>query len=184
MSSHSDHARPNLCRNPLTRSPWAVPLLLLFASPLTRSLAIGGTMMFGTGCAEPTVDDCDQWQAECLELCRSDDAACQLACYEERDVCIEEAAAAEDRHAERVDAIADAGVACLAVAVCTLESLDDGDGEGDGDDGSEPEPEPSDDWGEDWGEQTPSEALELSSSVELSDLPEDELSANEALRAR
>jgi hypothetical protein len=175
MSSHSDHARPNLCRNRLTRSPWALPLVLLIASPLTRSLAIGGTLVFGTGCSEPTVDDCDQWLSECLEVCASDDGPCQIACYEEQDVCLEEAYLAEERHAERVDAIAEASVACLAITVCTLESLDEQDGDGDGDEGTVPEPEPdeNDDWGEDWGEQSPSEELELASPEHVPDLPEE-----------
>jgi hypothetical protein len=183
MSSHSNHARPNLCRNPLTRSPWVWPLLLLIASPLTRSLAVGGTLVFGTGCAEPTVDECGQWLNECVRACASDDGKCQLACYEENDVCIEEAYYAAERNAERVDAIADASVACLAVAACTLESLgeDEGDGEGEGEGGewpepsSEPEPDSSDDWGEDWGEQNPIEELELSNSpAQHTDLPEEE----------
>lgn len=175
MSSHSDHARWNLCRNPLTRSPWAWPLLLLFASPLTQGLAVGGTLVFGTGCAETTVDDCDQWQAECLDVCASDDGPCQLLCYADHDVCVEDAYHAEERAAERADAIADAGVACLAVTVCTLESLDDGEGDGDGDDWSQPEPEPdpTDDWGEDWGEQSPGEQLELVSPAQWTDLPEE-----------
>lgn len=200
MSSLSDHARPNqpmereasphggvtsggfhgrettLCRNRLTRSPWALPLLLLIASPLTRGLAIGGTLVFGTGCAEITEKDCDQWQAECIEVCAPDDGACQIACYDEHDVCIEEAYLAKERNADRVEAIADASAACLAVAVCTLESLDDieGDGDGDGDEWTEPEPEgdPNDDWGEDWGEQSPDETLELASPAQLTDLPE------------
>jgi hypothetical protein len=175
MSSHSDHARFNLCRNPLTRSPWALPLVLLFASPLTRSFAIGGTLVFGTGCSEPTIDDCDQWQTECLEVCALNDVACQRLCYDEHETCVEEAYLAEERNAERVDAIADASVACLAVAVCTLDSLDEQDGDGDGDDWSEPEPEPdsNDDWGEEWGEQGPSEALELVSPAGYTDLPEE-----------
>jgi hypothetical protein len=131
--------------------------------------------MLGTGCAEPTVEDCDQRQTECLAACPTDDGACLLQCYEERDVCIEEAYLAEERNAERVDAIADASVACLAVAVCTLDSLEDDEGDGDGDDWPEPEPEPTpnDDWGEDWGEQTPSEELELVSPAEWTDLPDE-----------
>lgn len=181
MSSHSNHARPNLCRNPLTRSPWVLPLLLLIASPVTKGLAVGGTLVFGTGCAEPTVDECGQWLNECVRACASDDGPCQLLCYEEHDVCVEEAYYAEERTAERVDAIADASMACLAVAACTFESLseDEGggeeEGEGDGDEwpvpDAEPEPDSSDDWGEDWGEQNPSEELALSSPA---DLPEEQ----------
>jgi hypothetical protein len=174
MSSHSDHARPNLCRNRITRSPWALPLLLLIASPLTRGLAIGGTLVFGTGCAEPTLDDCDQWLTECLEVCAADDGVCQIACYDEQDVCIEEAQLAKERNAERVEAVADATAACLAIAVCTLDALEEGEGEGDEDDGPEPEPEgDADDWGEDWGEQSPSEDLELASQAQWTDLPEE-----------
>lgn len=184
MSSHSDHARPNLCRNPLTRSPWAWPLLLLIASPLTRGLAVGGTLVFGTGCAEPTTDDCDQWRTECIEACASDDGACQLLCAEEHDVCIEEAYWAEERQAERADAIADASLACLAVAVCTLESIGDPDSEDDEWPEPEPEPAPEDDWGEDWGEQSPSEALELTSPADWTDLPDDdERSTDDELRS-
>lgn len=176
MSSHSDHARPNLCRNRLTRSSWAWPLLLLFASPLTRGLAVGGTLVFGTGCTEPTVDDCDQWQSEYLEVCASDDGPCQLLCFDEHDACVVEAQLAKQRRAQRADDIADATVACLAIAVCTLEALDEQDGDGDADEGPDPEPlpepDPNDDWGEDWGEQTRSEELDLVGSAQTTDLPQ------------
>jgi hypothetical protein len=176
MSSHSDHARLNLCRNRLTRSPWAWPLLLLIASPLSRSLAVGGTLLFGTGCSEPSYDDCEQWRTECIDVCAPDDAECLVTCETDYDLCIEEAYLAQERHAERVDAIADASVACFAVALCTLESLGDPDSE-DEDDWSQPEPEPepvpNDDWGEDWGEQTPSEELEVFPPEQWTDLPEE-----------
>jgi hypothetical protein len=173
MPSHSDHDRPSLCRNPLTRSPWAWPLLLLIASPLTRGLAVGGTLMFGTGCSEPTYDDCEQWQTDCLEVCMPDDAGCPLACESDHDVCIEEADAAKERHEDRVDAIGEASEACLAVAVCTLETLGDGDGHSDDDELPVPEPDDSDDWGEDWGEQSPGEELEIT-QTQWTDLPEED----------
>jgi hypothetical protein len=136
--------------------------------------------MFGTGCAEPTLDECAQWQTECIEVCAPDDEACRALCYDEHDVCVEEAYLAKEQQAERADAIADASIACFAIAMCTLESLDEQDGDGDGDEWSEPEPQPepqpdsSDDWGEDWGEQGPSEALELASPAQLTDLPRDQ----------
>jgi hypothetical protein len=172
MSSHSDHARPNLCRNRLTRSPWTWPVLLLIATPLSRALALG-TLMFGTGCSEPTYDDCDQWRSECIEVCAPDDAECLVDCESEHELCIEEAYRAEERHAERVEAVSDASVACLTVALCTLETLGDPDSEDDEwpEPEPEPEPEPNDDWGQDWGEQTPSEELELSTPEEWPDLP-------------
>jgi hypothetical protein len=172
MSSHSNHARPNLCRNQLTRSPWAWPLLLLIASPLSRGLAVGGTLMLGTGCTD--VYDCDQWRTECRETCAPDDVECLIACEDEYDLCVEEVYLAAERRAERADAIADASVACFAVAMCTLESI------GDEDEGStydpepepQPEPDPNDDWGEDWGEQNPAEELEVFTPTEFPDLPE------------
>jgi hypothetical protein len=173
MSSHSDHARPNLCRNPFTRSPWTWPLLLLIASPLSRALMVGGTMAFGTGCSEPSLDDCDQWRTECIEVCAPDDAECRITCESDHEVCIEDAYLAAERHAERAEAVADASVACFAVAMCTLESIGDPDNEDDEWPEPEPEPEPNDDWGQDWGEQDPSEELELANPAELPDLPEE-----------
>jgi hypothetical protein len=177
MSSHSDHARPNLCRNPFTRSRWSIPLLLLLASPLTRGLAVSGTLMFGTGCAELTYEDCEQWQAECMEACAPDDSTCRAVCEFDAEACFEDAYLAEQRHAERVDAISEAAVACFAVAMCTLDSIDESTSEGDGEDEwsdpePEPEPDPNDDWGEDWGEQNPDQELELG-AVSLTDLPEE-----------
>lgn len=181
MSSHSEHARWNLCRNPFTRSRWAVPLLLLLASPMSRGLAVGGTMLMGTGCAELTTEDCEFARAECIEACAPDDAYCRAVCESDADVCFEEAYRAEERHAERVEAVSDATAACLTIAVCTLETIGDshqgdGDGDGDGDEWSEPEPEESpqpgpDDWGEDWGEQTADDELPL---TQLTDLPEED----------
>jgi hypothetical protein len=140
---------------------------------MSRALAVGGTLAFGTGCAEVTHDDCEQWRTECLETCRPDDADCRAVCEIDYEVCGEEAYYAEERHAERVDAIADASVACLAVAICTLESIGDSESEDDQYPTPEPEPEPSsnDDWGEDWGEQSPSEELELFNPAEYPDLP-------------
>jgi len=185
MSSHSDHDRWNLCRNSFTRSRWSIPLLLLFASPLTKGLAVSGTLMVGTGCAEPSYDECEQWRTECLRECSPADSACQQVCEADADACFEDAYAAQERRAETADDIADAAVACFAVAMCTLDALDEseGDGDGDGDDSEWPEdpvpapdPEPTDnppgDWGEDWGELTPDDELELSPE-QLTDLPEE-----------
>jgi hypothetical protein len=163
MSSHADPARPNPCRNPFTRSPWTWPLLLLIVSPLSRALAVGGTMAFGTGCAEPTYDDCDQWQTECLEICAPDDAQCRDDCELDHDGCIEEADLAKQRQAERVDAISEASRACFAVAICTLESV--GNPHSEDDESPTPEPEPEPDSTDDSGEQSP--------SAEVSDLPEE-----------
>lgn len=187
MSSHSDHARWNLCRNSFTRSRWSIPLLLLFASPLTRGLAVSGTLMVGTGCAEPTYDECDQWLSECLETCAPDDVICQGLCEADAEACYEDAYEAKERRAQAADDIADATVACFAVAMCTLDALDEGesegDGDGDGDDSEwpddpvpapDPEPtdDPTDDWGEDWGELDPDDELELT-PMQLTDLPEE-----------
>jgi hypothetical protein len=141
-----------------------VPLLLLIASPLTRGLAITGTLAFGTGCNEraPSIQECSQWQIECVDACGSDDfEGCLWACEADHEACLDEAYYADDRRAESAEALADAGIACLAITACTLESLVDGDGDGDdgdGDDWSEPEP---DDWGEDWGEQVPADPSEI-----------------------
>ncbi len=177
MSSHSEHARWNLCRNPFTRSRWSIPLVLLLASPLSRSLAVGGTLMFGTGCSEPTYEECDRALIECREACAPEDYSCRVECEAEADFCYEEAYYADERRAERADAIAEASVACVTVLACTLDSIDEStsEGEGDGDDEwsePEPEPDPNDDWGEDWGEQNPTDELELGAAP-LPDLPED-----------
>jgi hypothetical protein len=166
MPSPLSHAPRSLCRNRLTRSPWAIPLLLLITSPLTRGLAITGTLAFGTGCSEPapTIEACTQWQIECVDTCGIDNfEACLWACEDDHAACLDDAYYESERRAETAEGLADAGVACLAVTACTLESLGDGDGDGDdgdGDDWSEPEPEP-DDWGEDWGEQVPADPSEL-----------------------
>ncbi|KIG17999.1 hypothetical protein DB30_02214 [Enhygromyxa salina] len=150
-----------------------MPILLLFASPLTRALAISGTLAFGTGCGEaPSQDECTQWHAECVETCSSDSfEGCLWTCEAEYDDCLDEAEQASVRRAESAAAVAEVGVACLAVTLCSLESLGDEDGDGDGDDWSDPEPE-SDDWGQDWGEQSPLDEAEIA-SPELSDPPSD-----------
>jgi hypothetical protein len=176
MSSHSDHDHPSLCRNPFTRSPWALPLLLLIASPVSRVVAVGGTLTFGTGCAEPHYEDCDQFLSECLETCVPNDAECLAVCELDHRGCMEAAYEAEVERGNEADAIADAALACVAVAACTLESIGDSHEE---DDNEYPEPEPvpepnsNDDWGEDWGEQNPSDELELVNPAEYSDLPEE-----------
>jgi hypothetical protein len=132
-------------------------------------LAISGTLMFGTGCgAAPSVDECMQWEVECVDTCSADNfESCLWACQAERDDCLDEAHAANEQREESAEAISEVGVACLAVTLCTLESLGDGDGDGDGDEWTDPEPE-SDDWGEDWGEQTPIDSTEIAAP----DLPE------------
>ena len=169
MPSDRCHARASWCRNRITRSPWAIPLILVFASPLAQGLAVSGTLVLGSGCTAPSYDECDQSRDECVELCPLDDYACIPACYDEHAECLDEADAAADRRAEAADVAAEIAVAC-AVAACTFSDEDDGDS----DDGYDPEPAPEpDDWGEDWGEQVGEDAGAFEASHSWPDPPLD-----------
>lgn len=176
MSSQTNNDRPTWCRNRLTRASWALPLLLLIASPVTRALAVGGTLMLGTGCAQTTPDDCEQWRSECLDACDPNDGLCMVACEQEFDECLDIAAQDAETRASNAEAAAEVGMACVAALACTLDAIGDssGDGDGDGDDSDYPVPA-SDDYGDDWGEQQPEDTQGLAAPedwTDLTDLPD------------
>ena len=165
MSSQTNHSPSTWCRNRFTRSSWALPLMLLIASPVTRTLAVTGTLVFGTGCNGPTFDDCEQEYEECIALCDENDDECRDDCGQDYDECVDAVYEAAENREAAADAAAEAGMACVAMLACTLEAV--GDGDGDGDDGWD-EPAPSDDdWGDDWGELEPDDDRELAPLPDL-----------------
>lgn len=177
MSSTIEPKRPTLCRNQLTRSPWTVVSMLLLASPLTRSLALGGTLALGTGCEAPTQDECEQWYEECVLACEGEDRGpCLSQCRVEREQCYEDIARAAEQREIAVDVVSTLAMSCGSIS-CDSDDDDDWD-----DPAPAPEPDPApppppspDDWGEDWGELEPDDEPSIDDPA-WSDIPHDESS--------
>jgi hypothetical protein len=151
-------------------------LLLLIASPVTRALAVGGTLWVGTGCSQTTPEDCEQERTECLSYCDKTDGKCLVACEQDFDYCLDVAVQDSEDRAAQAETAAEVGMACVAMLACTIDAIGDGDGDGDGDDSDYEIPE-ADDYGDDWGALDPDDDDQSVATPEpwtdLPDLPED-----------